>query len=32
RELTELLWGAYPEAVRGGLARRTGRGSRRRGD
>jgi hypothetical protein len=32
RELTDLLWGAYPEAVRGGQARRTGRGSRHEGD
>jgi AcrR family transcriptional regulator len=32
RELTDLLWGAYPEAASGTLARRSGPGSRRRGN
>jgi hypothetical protein len=31
RELTDLLWGAYPEAALGGLARRTSPGTRRGG-
>jgi AcrR family transcriptional regulator len=32
RELTDLLWGAYPEAVVGGLARRAPGGARGRED
>jgi AcrR family transcriptional regulator len=32
RELTDLLWGAYPEAVVGGLARRASGGARGRED
>jgi AcrR family transcriptional regulator len=32
RELTDLLWGAYPEAVRREHARRNGRGARHGGD